>query len=90
MPHLPIISAMEIPFRYANVRMAHQRLDRPEIIPSIQQSRGRCVSFFTTDLMKQSTDLCVIILRGYLFLLWIEPSGVTYCKIWVAGRSGRT
>jgi len=37
--------------------MAHQRLDRPEIIPSIQQSRGKCVSFFFTDLMMQSTDL---------------------------------
>ena len=33
--HLPVICAVEIPLCSANMGVAHQRLDRPEIVPFI-------------------------------------------------------
>ena len=38
--HLPVIGAVEIGLRSANMGVAHQRLNRPEIIPFIQKGSG--------------------------------------------------
>ncbi len=38
--HLPVIRAMEISLRGANMRMTHERLNRSKIISFIQESSG--------------------------------------------------
>jgi hypothetical protein len=65
--HLPAIVAMEIPLRGSDMGMAHQCLNRPEIIPFIQEGCGEGIphdmrmnplldqGLFTTDWMRQST-----------------------------------
>jgi hypothetical protein len=42
--NLPVIAAVKIPFRGANMRMTHQTLNRPEIIPFIQKGRSEGMS----------------------------------------------
>jgi hypothetical protein len=39
--HLPIIRVVEIRLRGFDIRMAHQRLNRFEVIPLIQQRTGK-------------------------------------------------
>ena len=41
--HLPVIRAVEIPFRCSDIRMAHERLDCLEVIPVVQEVRGKHV-----------------------------------------------
>jgi hypothetical protein len=38
--HLPVIGAVEIRLRGANVRMTHQRLNGSKVIPVIQEGRS--------------------------------------------------
>ena len=42
--YLPIILFVQIPFRRTDMRMAHQRLHRPEIGGTIEKGRGERVS----------------------------------------------
>jgi hypothetical protein len=39
--HLPVISAVEIRLRGADVRMAHQSLDGSKVIPVVEERRGK-------------------------------------------------
>ena len=39
--HLPVVVTVEICLRGANMRMAHERLNRSKIIPIIQKGRGK-------------------------------------------------
>jgi hypothetical protein len=41
--HLPVVRAVEIRLRGANVRMAHQSLNGSEVIPVIQEGSGEGV-----------------------------------------------
>ena len=41
--HLMVIRAVEIPFRCANVRVAHQGVNGSKVIPIIQEGRGESV-----------------------------------------------
>jgi hypothetical protein len=42
--YLPVVSAVKISLRGSYMRMAHRSLNRPEIIPVIQKSRGKGVT----------------------------------------------
>ena len=88
--HLPVIRAVEIRLRSANMGMAHQSLDGSKIIPIIQKGRGEGVphdvrmnplldqSLFGQGFDKAIDCLCC---KGSLLIGSMLPQGVEYGMI---------